>query len=250
MFDSGVGGLAVLKAFMERAGEWDYVYLADVARAPFGMKGDGELLDIVLEDIAFLLSRRVDLVVAACNTADSVLKRFSVNLPFPYAGILEGAAGMVMSEKIGVLSTEATARLGVYEEIFPGRSVLVEPAQELVALVESGVSESDLRKALEPHLEKLERFGTEDLVLGCTHFSLVKDVIGEMWKGRVVDPVEGLVERIAGIGGKGKGRVAVYTTGDPVEFRGKMKRIGIEAPVEGVVIGEEALGDIGAVRGW
>ena len=199
MFDSGVGGLAVLEILRKKSPGWDFVYLADTSRAPFGIKSEEELIFIVEQDITFLLSRGVDIIVAACNTADSIVRKHSMKFPVPYFSLIE-SVGKVEGKSI-VLSTEATAKMGVYSSELSEAEVM--GAQELVSVIESGVG---IREAVESYAQRLRDY--DNVVLGCTHFSLVSDVFRRFGLG-VIDPVENIAEKLEPFFEDGDGKIWV-----------------------------------------
>lgn len=115
LFDSGVGGLTVLYQFLKHGLKFEYLYLADTARAPFGTKTVEEIKGIALECANFLFEKGADVVISACNTAQAALKASGINLGENFFGILDFELPNGF-KKIGVLATEATVRSGVYLE--------------------------------------------------------------------------------------------------------------------------------------
>ena len=241
MFDSGVGGLAVLEALRKKSPGWDFVYLADTSRAPFGVKSEEKLISIVRQDVSFLISKGVDIIVAACNTADSIVKKHSMEFPVPYFSLIE-SVGSVEGNSV-VLSTKATAIMGVYSSEFPG-TIQME-AQDLVGVVEDG---EGIERAVEGYAEKLKNY--DNVILGCTHFSLVSDVFRKFGLN-VIDPVENLAERLESLFEDGNGKIWVYVNGDPEVFEKKVEKFGVlkdaEVFYERVNLDEEVRGDIGVV---
>lgn len=189
IFDSGVGGLTVLKALRARLPAEDFVYLGDTARLPYGIKSPGSVLKYARQAAVHLESRDVKLLVIACNTASAVaLPDLQQALaPLPVIGVIEpGARAAVHARPASrhlVLATEATVRLGAYgraiRELDPEAAVDELACEMLVSLAEEGwtsgsIAEAIIRRYLEPHLDGA---ALTSIILGCTHFPLLRDAI-------------------------------------------------------------------------
>ena len=252
LFDSGVGGIAVLRKLIDRFPGFDYVYLADTKRAPFGTKSREELVDIVKEDLGILARLGADIVVAACNTADSIATQMDMTLP--YISIIEAGVETVRGEKIGILATDATVNLGSYANRLSGRDVVQRSLQELVSLVENDMKDEEiLRSYLEESLDE-EILQCDEVILGCTHFSLIADIFRKILDSKVIDPVERIVDKLKAYEPCGSGRVEIYTTSDVLGFKEKVEKFGILRGVNPVYrkveIREEYDSHIGLVRSW
>jgi len=192
VFDSGVGGLTVLKAIRARLPGENLVYLGDTARLPYGTKSPQSVLRYARAAVAHLRQRPIKLLVVACNTASAValsdLRRELA--PLPVIGVVEpGAAAAVArcpASRHLVLATEATVRLGAYGNAIralDARATVQELACEmLVALAEEGwahgsVAEAIISKYLLPILGSEQEKRPDSLILGCTHFPLLQDAI-------------------------------------------------------------------------
>ncbi len=261
LFDSGVGGLSVLKKLILNYPGDSYVYIADTLRAPFGTKPDHALVSTVNDFFSFLEYKRVDVVVAACNTVDSVIKRYDLELKLPYIGIIDRVEEMVRGRKIAVMATEATVRSGVYGEILKGLEVYQKAAQLLVSAVESEPGSEKIIGAIVKHYAlPIKRWKPDELILGCTHFPLVLPYIKSFMPNvRIIDPADGIVEKLRNMRhGSGRGFVEFYVTGDVEDFERKVRRLGIGKLVpmsfkritlsEGISF-EESGNNIWAVRG-
>jgi glutamate racemase len=191
VFDSGIGGLTVLKALMERLPGENFLYLGDTARLPYGTKTAATVERYALQAVQELVRRGVKAVVVACNTASSAaLPALTAAHPgLPVVGVIEpGAAAAVAattSGRIAVLATEGTVRGGAYQrEILkrlPTAEVIAVPATLFVALAEEGwvqgeVAEGVARRYLAPLFESGAQ-QPDTLVLGCTHFPPLADAI-------------------------------------------------------------------------
>lgn len=195
IFDSGVGGLTVLKALRRRLPDERLLYLGDTARLPYGTKGPDTVSRYAVQAAGHLVERGIKLLVVACNTASAVAmpalsKEFA---PLPVIGVVEaGAEAAVKASKSGhvaVLATESTVRGGAYERAIharrPDARVFSQACSLFVALAEEGwtkgpLVESVAREYLHPLLDEKKRDGLDCLVLGCTHFPLLKDTLAHV----------------------------------------------------------------------
>lgn len=202
IFDSGVGGLTVLKAVIKALPQEDTIYLGDTARVPYGTKSPETVTRYSHEITSFLVKRDIKLLVAACNTAssvslDSLKKRFDL----PIVGVIEPGARRAACEtrsgKVGVIGTEGTIRSSAYtkaiKRINPEIEVITRPCPLFVPLAEEGWVDNEVAKlTARIYLEGLQNDGVDTLVLGCTHYPILKPVIAEtMGPGvKLVDSAE------------------------------------------------------------
>lgn len=192
VFDSGVGGLTVLKAIRERLPGEHLVYLGDTARLPYGTKSPASVLRYALQATAHLRARGVKMLVIACNTASAVaLDELQKALaPLPVIGVVEpGARAAVTARPAArhlVLATEATVRLGAYGKAIrlldPLASVKELACELMVAQAEEGWTHGDIATAivseyLRPMISGSDAYQPESLILGCTHFPILRDAI-------------------------------------------------------------------------
>ena len=193
VFDSGVGGLTVLKAMRETLPHEDFVYLGDTARLPYGTKSPASISRYASQATAKLQEQGIKLLVVACNTASAVaLEALRVQMqPLPVIGVVEpGAMAAVAARPDGrhlVLATEATVRLGAYRQAIldrdPDAQVRELACEMLVALAEEGWTAGPIAEAIvRRYLEPLEAMGyrPDSVILGCTHFPLLGDAIGNV----------------------------------------------------------------------
>lgn len=190
MFDSGIGGLTVMKAVMDRLPGESIVYFGDNARGPYGPRGLVEIRAFALEIASFLESLGVKLIVIACNSATSAgLLEVQRGCGVPVLGVVEpGARGAVQAtrnRRIGVIGTAATIRSGAYlraiHVLDAGAHVHSRACPTLVDFVEKGEVEGPrVRDEVRRYLAPLLRRGVDTLVMGCTHYPLIKGVIGEV----------------------------------------------------------------------
>ncbi|HEY8341434.1 MAG TPA: glutamate racemase [Calditerricola sp.] len=190
VFDSGVGGLTVVKEILRQLPRERIVYFGDAARCPYGPRPAGEIRRFAEEIVAFLMQFPLKLLVIACNTATAVaLETLQERLPVPVVGVIQpGARAAIKATKngrIGVIGTIGTIRSRAYEtailRVNPQVTVVSHACPELVPLVESGVLRGPTaRAAVERALEPLQGSGIDTLILGCTHYPLLQPVIQDV----------------------------------------------------------------------
>ncbi len=206
VFDSGVGGLTVVSALRRRLPEESILYLGDTARLPYGDKSSRTVRRYTQRNVDFLMTRGVKAVVVACNTA-SALALDDLAYPIPIWGVIEpGAAAAVAATqgKIGVIATEATIRSDAYGRAIRRRApeieVLSQACPLFVPLVEEGwIDDSISRQIAERYLAPLLAANIDTLVLGCTHYPLLKSVLRQVVGETVqlVDSAATMAEKVA-----------------------------------------------------
>jgi glutamate racemase len=187
VFDSGLGGLTVVRQLREKCPSEHIVYLGDTARVPYGTRSPETIIKYALGCSRVLIRRGVKAIVVACNTVSSVaLDMMRVELDLPVLGvILPGARAAVAAsngEPIGILGTTGTIASGAYPRAIAALSTRTEvsgqPAPLLVALAEEGWLDGEVpRLVARRYLEPLVKAGARTVVLGCTHFPLLEDAI-------------------------------------------------------------------------
>lgn len=238
VFDSGIGGITVLRALRRRLPAASFVYLGDTARLPYGTKSAATITHYALQASAILAHEAIELLVVACNTASAVAlpalkQRFSA---IPVMGVIEpgAAAGVAVTRnrRIGVLATEATVRGNAYGRAIAALDPAIEVHQRacalFVALAEEGWTKGAVaRAAAERYLDPLLRAAAppDTLLLGCTHFPVLHDVIADVAGPgvRIVDSAEttaAQVEALVGPGHSGNtaGAVRFLVTDSPERF--------------------------------
>jgi len=228
VFDSGFGGLTVLKALLELIPAADYAYFGDTARLPYGSKSVETVARYAVEAAHFLESQGAQMLVIACNTATALaLDRITAGAQVPVVGVIEpgaeAAAAASKNQKIVVIGTEATVSSHAYRKALEGRSLLAreKACPLLVPLVEEGwvehpVTEQVARIYLAEAFA--DGFGDADtLVLGCTHYPLLKPLLHRVTPGHVsiVDSAESTARAVASRLGE-----LVPATADAEERRG------------------------------
>jgi glutamate racemase len=210
VFDSGVGGLTVLREMVRQVPEAEYLYFGDTARLPYGSKSPETVAKFAIEAARFLEDRGIDLLVIACNTATALaLPAIEAAVGAPVDGVVEpgacSAAAATRRNKALVIATEATIRSHAYKTALERRGVAVsEKACPLfVPLIEEGwvdhpVTQRVAHEYLDPLLYDYEN-GPDVLVLGCTHYPLIKHVLRAAcpWRVEIVDSAESTAAMVA-----------------------------------------------------
>lgn len=231
VFDSGVGGLTVLQALRRRMPAQDFLYVGDTARVPYGRK-PREMVEVFAGEIAaFLVSRKVSGIVVACNTASAAaLPQLADQLPVPIWGVIdpgvEAARRVAPGGRVGVIGTAGTIRAAVYQRKLEalGMSVWSKACPLFVHLVEEGLAESPEAELLAKYYLS-DRPDLEALVLGCTHYPLLKPVLQRVLGDGVhlVDSAQVTAESVARQldppSGGAPGRVTHFVTGDVLAYR-------------------------------
>lgn len=241
LYDSGVGGLTVLRALRAAGIDQDIVYFADRAHVPYGDKSDADILGFLRDNLALLASLQVDAVVTACNSSCAVAQKLGwPETPFEVLDLIATAGAAFAGthyRRIAVIATAATVRSGAYARSIhaaaPDAEVVERAAPALVPLVESGAAASlAARDAVSEVVATLTR-GVDALVYGCTHYPLLDRWFAEVLARDVtrIDPAreqaaatQRLVARL-GIP-PGGGTTAYFTNGDPGAFEAAVRRIG------------------------
>ena len=211
IFDSGVGGLTVLREIIRVLPQEDTIYFGDTARVPYGTKSPETVTRYAREITAFLVRRDIKLLVVACNTASAValptLKRL---FPIPVVGVIEPGARRAVevsrSGRIGVIGTAGTIRSSAYtraiKRLNPAAEVLTKACPLFVPLAEEGwVDNQVARLTAQSYLQDLKVAGIDTLVLGCTHYPLLKPLIADVMGSGVtlVDSAAETARTVAGI---------------------------------------------------
>jgi glutamate racemase len=203
IFDSGVGGLTVLKEIIKRLPEENVIYLGDTARVPYGIRSPETVIKYSLENTKFLFTKDIKLLVIACNTSSSIsLEVIKKAVDIPVVGVIypgaRSAVKVTKNKKVGVIGTEATIRSESYtkaiKELDPDIKVYGLPCPLFVPLVEEGWTKGDIvEKIAGRYLKSLKKKKIDTLVLGCTHYPLLKKVISRVM-GRPVVLVDSAIE--------------------------------------------------------
>jgi glutamate racemase len=190
IFDSGVGGLTVLRELTKVIPQEDTIYFGDTARVPYGTKSPETVTRYAHEITSFLVRRDIKLLVVACNTASAVaLPSLKRHFPIPVVGVIEPGARRAVevsrNGRIGVIGTAGTIRSSAYtraiKRLSPEAEVLTRACPLFVPLAEEGwVDNQVARLTAQSYLQELKDAGIDTLVLGCTHYPLLKPIIAEV----------------------------------------------------------------------
>jgi len=187
IFDSGVGGMTVAHAVEKLLPDYSLIYFGDIARTPYGPKSPKTIINYSIRNTEFLLEKGAELIIIACNSASSVAtetlrKRFDVPIIEVITPAADRAIATSKSGRIGIIGTRATVKSGVYRkkitEERPKFKVYQEACPLLVPLVEEGwLNKRETKMILRRYLHPLKNKQIDTLVLGCTHYPLLKGLI-------------------------------------------------------------------------
>ena len=250
VFDSGIGGLTVLKEIRHHLPEEDLIYFGDEARFPYGIKSAETVTRFAHEIAGYLMRMDIKMLVVACNTATAcALGSLRESLPIPVIGVLMpgayAASRATKTGRVGVIGTEGTVKSGVYsrliQNIRPGTEVFAKACPLFVPLVEEGRLSGKITSLIaEEYLAALKTEDIDTLVLGCTHYPLLKAVIGEAMGGGVslIDSAHETAQEVMrvlqkqGIRNCGAGsEIRYFVTDAPERFKAVGERfLGYEIP--------------------
>jgi glutamate racemase len=238
VFDSGVGGLTVLHECLVTMPHEDFVYLGDHARLPYGPRPLPEVRRFAREIGAFLQRQDVKLILVACNTATSAaLPQLQEELGVPVVGVItpeaHAAVQATRNRRIGLLATEATVEAGRYRELVhaldAGATFVPVACPRLVPLIEDDAPTEEILAAVREYAAPLQDAGVDTVVLGCTHYPLIRPIFQRVF-GRDVtlvfsaeETAREVAETLARKGFENdaarEGTYRFLTTGDPESFR-------------------------------
>jgi glutamate racemase len=244
LFDSGVGGLTVVREVQDLMPGEDVIYLGDTARLPYGSKSPETIRQFAAEDVDFLLGKGVKAIVVACNTATAhAMPDFWKNCPVPIMGVIEPGVEAVLADKdaerIGIIATRGTIQSHAYQHALATRKrgLMIHGIATplLVPLIEENwISEDVTKEILRKYLEPLMAKGIDTLMLACTHYPLLVPVLQEILPPdvRLVDSAttcaerlkEMLVEKDLLSGKSGEGKLEIHLTDLSEQFEELAKR--------------------------
>jgi glutamate racemase len=245
-FDSGVGGLSILQSARRLLPRENLIYYADSAHCPYGSKSADFVRGRALDITGFLLERKVKAVVVACNSASEAALEL-LRQKFPELPAVKVAQSLSRNKKIGVLGTPLTLRGGRFsrllENFSAGMEVYSRPVAGLVERIEAGfIEDKRIRAILKKNLRPLLEKGIDTLVLGCTHYPLLKDQIAALCgpQVEVIDTSEPVVRqlwrRLDENGrlnpGPGTGRLEYFSSGALADVRPVLRKIMADPALE------------------
>jgi glutamate racemase len=240
IFDSGVGGLTVARSIRKELPNEDIIYFGDTARVPYGNKSRETIIRFSKEIMEFMMSRKVKMVVVACNTASSFsLANLQRSYPIPVVGVIKPgvkeARRLSRNGKVGVIGTKSTISSRAYEKELArsaGRSysLYARSCPLFVPLVENKLVRDQVTyRVAEKYLKPLRGKKIDTLILGCTHYPILKTVIGKVMKGvmlvdsslAVAKEVRRILQRDGLLSGhvKKRGKMTCFVSDDPGSFR-------------------------------
>ncbi len=236
IFDSGMGGLTVLKAVRKKLPEENLIYFGDTAHLPYGTKSKKTVLNYAYKAAQFLTEKKIKLMIIACNTASVfALRELKKSMPFKVMGVIDPgvkAAAASKGSSIGVIGTYGTVKSGIYQRkirsIMPDSRVKAKACPLFVPLAEEGWFDSRVtRQVAEIYLKEFCP-GLDTLILGCTHYPLLKKVISGVAgsKVNIIDSAEEVAAEAGRVikqeqraSGGDRGTLKFYVSDSPELFR-------------------------------
>lgn len=191
VFDSGLGGLTAVKELIKCLPNENIVYFGDTGRVPYGTRSKETIIKYAAQDARFLLNHNVKMIIAACGTVSSVASSLGEELPVKFSGVLEptalACAKATKTGYVAVLGTSATINSHSYkkllEQISPDIKVYEQDCPLFVPLVENGFTDKDdiiVKSVVERYVSQFKNTDVDTVILGCTHYPLLKAAIGEV----------------------------------------------------------------------
>tara|TARA_Y100001968_G_scaffold174872_1_gene160294 strand:- start:13 stop:810 length:798 start_codon:yes stop_codon:yes gene_type:complete len=204
LFDSGVGGLTVLKKVAELFPNISFVYLADTARIPYGLKNTNELIEIAEEISSWFRQQNIDAFLVACNTTNATaLDVIKKNLDVPVFDLIESVSAAIEESRVGILATPSTVKTKAYSKMIltfnPNTFVIEKACPEFVPMIEKDhIKLDEIKNYAIDYLEPLLKHNIECLILGCSHYPLIKPLLSNLLPSTVklIDPAEALCLRL------------------------------------------------------
>ncbi len=205
IFDSGIGGLTVVRELMRVAPRTSFVYLGDTARTPYGNKSSRTIRRYAIEDVRYLISRGAETIIVACNTV-SATAMDTLRIAFPNIRFIDVVtpaakeAAKITHGRIGVVGTRATIDSKIYQQLLEHAGIITAQACPIfVPLIEEGWSDRlETKRIVRHELAPLKRMRVDTLILGCTHYPIFESVIHSVMGKRVliVNSASAVVEQI------------------------------------------------------
>jgi glutamate racemase len=247
VFDSGMGGLTVVRELMSQLPNESIIYFGDTARVPYGPKSPDTVLRYSREITSYLRGEGIKALVIACNTATAhALPALREEFDLPIVGVIEpgarAAADATKSQRVGVIGTAGTIKSGAYEKeirkLMPDAHITAQACALFVPLVEEGWVDTEPTRAIaRNYLAPLVTAEIDTLVLGCTHYPLMKTVIGNV-VGREVRLIDSAYETAREAGSVLRARGLENTTPNQARYR----FIASDAPDTFLSLGQRFLG--------
>lgn len=197
IFDSGLGGITTVREVKRLMPNEDIIYFGDTARVPYGSRGKETIKKYASQDIAFLLSKEVKMIIAACGTVSANPPQETIDqLQIPYTSVLlpaaQAACAATNTGRIGIIATQATIKSGAYgkaiRNIIHNPVIIGKACPLFVPLIENGYVKPDdpvTRMIAEEYLSALKKEQIDTLILGCTHYPIIKEMIAQIMGDQV-----------------------------------------------------------------
>ena len=200
LFDSGIGGFSVLKKVIELCPDNSFIYLADTARLPYGVKTTNEIKKIAEEISSWFSYQKIDAFLVACNTTNAIaLDVLKNNLDVPVFDLIGSAASTIKESRVGVLATPSTVKTKAYTnailEFKPKTFVIEQPCPEFVPMIEmDNINSDEITDVATGYLQPLLKQKIHSLILGCSHYPLITPLLTEILPSgvKLIDPAESL----------------------------------------------------------
>lgn len=241
IFDSGIGGLTVAKEVMKLLPNENIVYLGDTAHLPYGTKSEKTIIKLAISSILFLLEKEVKLIIIACNSTSAVaLPRISGFFKLPVLGVVDSGVESALrknAKRIGIIGTPATIRSSVYQNLLrksiPGVKITAKSCPLFVPLAEEKWLDNPITEEIARIYLKGFQNRVDFLILGCTHYPLLKKVIAKVLPGiGLIDSAEAVANKAKKtlsekdiLNKSGKGNLSVYLTDYSPHFQGLIRMI-------------------------
>ncbi|MCF7920642.1 MAG: glutamate racemase [Candidatus Cloacimonetes bacterium] len=241
IFDSGVGGLTVFREIRKKFPHEDIVYFGDTARVPYGPKSPATIIQYSLQNVRFLMQNQVKIIVVACNTASSfALEQLRELLPVPVIGVIEpgarAALKQTLNQRIGIIGTYGTVNSGAYQneirKLGEAITVISRACPMFVPLVEEGLENHAVSEQMaREYLSEMIRENIDTLILGCTHYPILKETILKVTENKIklVDSAEviasSLIDILPEIETEGDGKDLFFVSDNEDNFRRIAERI-------------------------
>ncbi|MDO5718297.1 MAG: glutamate racemase [Tissierellia bacterium] len=202
VFDSGIGGLTVLREIKKQIPNENLIYYADTARVPYGPRPKEEILRFSKEAVDFLIQKDIKVLVIACNTVTAIAYDYLIeNIDIPVLGVIDPGVRAVMNagdiKTLGLIATKATVESMQYQNRLykgdAGLKIIARACPMLVSIVEEGWAGTDISKLIiERYLQDFKDSSMDAIILACTHFPVLRDQIAEFLTDdiMIIDPAE------------------------------------------------------------
>ena len=200
LFDSGVGGFTVLKKVFELCPNISFIYLADTARLPYGVKTSNEIIQIAEEISSWFSHQKIDVFLVACNTTNAIaLEVIKNTIEVPVFDLIEAASSTIKESRVGVIATPSTIKTKAYSKAIldfkPNTFVAEQSCPKLVPMIEmDNINSDEITDIAIGYLKPLLKQKIESLILGCSHYPLISPLLTQLLPTNIklIDPAEAL----------------------------------------------------------